>query len=215
MNRPALRAIAIATFFTLVPITLLVPGLTELVVDAHGGTRFQAHLFVSLNQLAGIVAVPVVLRLHRRGENTRAWLVALLLLDSMAFLGMRAADSLVTLFAWRAVDGLAHLPAVTLLMIAANRAGGRRRGASLGIVASALMVGVGVGAPLGGVLVDRDPALVYGVGAVLLRSRRPPRASCGCRVMPPRSPRPTTAITGTAGTRRPGCRSPTDSPIDS
>ena len=168
MNRPALRAIAIATFFTLVPITLLVPGLTELVVDAHGGTRFQAHLFVSLNQLAGIVAVPLVLRLHRRGENTRAWLVALLLLDAMAFLGMRAADSLVTLFAWRAVDGLAHLPAVTLLMIAANRAGGRRRGASLGIVASALMVGVGVGAPLGGVLVDRDPALVYGVGAVLL-----------------------------------------------
>ena len=148
MNRPALRAIALATFLTLVPITLLVPGLTELVMVAHGGTRFQSHLFVSLNQLAGIVAVPIAMRLHRRVPDTRAWIVALLALDAVSFLGMRSADSLGALFAWRAVDGLAHLPAVTFLMIAANRAGGQRRGASLGVVASALMVGVGVGAAL-------------------------------------------------------------------
>ncbi len=168
LNRPALRAIALATFLTLVPITLLVPGLTELVTGAHGGTRFQAHLFVSLNQLAGVLAVPVAMVLHRRLPDTRAWIVLLLALDAVSFLGMGAADSLATLFAWRAVDGLTHLPAVTFLMILANRAGGRRRGASLGVVASALMVGVGVGAPIGGILVDRDPMLVYRVGAALL-----------------------------------------------
>jgi MFS family permease len=151
-----------------VPITLLVPGLTELVTGAHGGTRFQAHLFVSLNQLAGIAAVPFAMRLHRRFPDTRAWIVTLLLLDATAFIGMGGADSLGSLFLWRAVDGVAHLPAVTFLMILANRAGGRRRGASLGVVASALMVGIGVGAPIGGVLVDRDPALVYRVGAALL-----------------------------------------------
>jgi MFS family permease len=168
LNRPALRAIALATFLTLVPITLLVPGLTELVTDAHGGSRFQAHLFVSLNQLAGIVAVPFAMLLHRRFPNTRAWIVALLALDAVSFLGMGAAGSLTSLFIWRAVDGITHLPAVTFLMILANRAGGRRRGASLGVVASALMVGVGVGAPIGGILVDRDPMLVYRVGAALL-----------------------------------------------
>lgn len=164
----ALSAIALATFLTLVPITLLVPGLTELVVDMHGGTRFQAHLFVSMNQLAGIIAVPMAMVLHRRWPHTRWWVVALLLLDAISFLGMRGAESLGALFAWRALDGIAHLPAVTFLMIAANRAGGQRRGASLGVVASALMVGVGVGAPLGGVLIDRDPILVYSVGAGLL-----------------------------------------------
>lgn len=171
MNRPAspaLGAIALATFLTLVPITLLVPGLTELVVDAHGGTRFQAHLFVSLNQLAGIMAVPVAMALHRRWPHTRRWVVGLLLLDAGAFLGMGAAETLGQLFAWRALDGIAHLPAVTFLMIAANRSGGERRGASLGIVASALMVGVAVGAPLGGVLVDSNRDLVYSVGAALL-----------------------------------------------
>jgi len=168
LNRPALRAIAIATFLTLVPITLLVPGLNELVSVAHGGTRFQAHLFVSLNQLAGIIAVPFAMRLHRRFPDTRRWILGLLALDAVSFVGMGAAGSLAELFAWRAVDGLAHLPAVTFLMIAANRAGGARRGASLGVVAAALMVGVGVGAPVGGILVDRDPGLVYGVGAALL-----------------------------------------------
>jgi 1-acyl-sn-glycerol-3-phosphate acyltransferase len=168
MNQPALRAIALATFLTLVPITLLVPGLTELVVDTHGGTRFQAHLFVSLNQIAGIIAVPIAMLLHRRWPATRWWILGLLAVDAVAFLGMRSAPTLGALFAWRALDGIAHLPAVTFLMIAANRAGGRRRGASLGVVASALMVGVGVGAPLGGVLIDRDPMLVYSVGAVLL-----------------------------------------------
>jgi MFS family permease len=167
-NRPALRAIALATFLTLVPITLLVPGLTELVVDAHGGTLFQAHLFVSLNQFAGILAVPVAMVLHRRHPHTKRWIVALLLVNAVAFLGMRSAGSLGALFAWRALDGISHLPAVTFLMIAANRAGGKRRGASLGVVASALMVGVGVGAPLGGFLIDRDPPLVYSVGAALL-----------------------------------------------
>lgn len=168
MNRPALRAIALATFLTLVPITLLVPGLTELVVDAHGGTLFQAHLFVSLNQFAGIIAVPIAMVLHRRHPQTKHWIVGLLLLNAVAFLGMRSAGSLGALFAWRALDGISHLPAVTFLMIAANRAGGKRRGASLGVVASALMVGVGVGAPLGGFLIDRDPPLVYSVGAALL-----------------------------------------------
>lgn len=163
-----LRAIALATFLTLVPITLLVPGLNELVVDAHGGTRLQAHLFVSLNQFAGILAVPFAMVMQRRFPMTRAWVPMLLLVNAVAFIGMREADSLGALFAWRAVDGLMHLPAVTFLMIAANRAGGRRRGASLGVVASALMVGVGVGAPLGGVLIDRDPMLVYSVGAGLL-----------------------------------------------
>lgn len=112
-SSPALGAIALATFLTLVPITLLVPGLTELVVDQHGGTRFQAHLFVSLNQLAGIIAVPFTMALHRRWPYTRRWVVGLLAVDAVAFIGMGLAPTLGVLFAWRALDGIAHLPAVT------------------------------------------------------------------------------------------------------
>lgn len=206
--RPAaLAPIAIATFLTLVPLTLLVPALTELVVDRHGGTRFQAHLFVALNQLAGIVAVPLAMRWHRRLGATRRWIIALLALDAIAFVGMWRAESLGALFVWRILDGVAHLPALTFLMIAANRAGGARRGASLGLVATALMFGVGVGLPTGGILAARDPLLVYPVGVVLLgiaalAAIGVPATAVGA----PEAPRGTTAAGASTETTAPAGR---------
>lgn len=164
----ARRAIALATFLTLVPITLIVPGLNELVIVALNGTRADAHAFAAVNMATGIVGVPIVLALFRRRPNLRAWLVGALLVDACAFLGMNAAESVPTLLAWRALDGFAHLPAVTLLMVAANRLAGEKRGATLGLVASSLMIGVAVGSPLGGWLAMRSPAAVYVTGAVLL-----------------------------------------------
>jgi len=163
-----LRSLALGTFLTLVPVTLLVPGLRELVMGAHGGTRLDAHLFMSVNMIAGMVAIPVVMRLLSRWPDVRTWLVGLLLADACVFAAMAAAPSVSALLALRAVDGALHLPAVTLLMVAANRFAGRRRGATLGVIASALMLGVAAGAPLGGWLVDRDPSLVYRAGAALL-----------------------------------------------
>jgi MFS family permease len=164
--RPQLT-IAVAMFLTLVPVTLLVPGLHELVA-AHGGSDSDAHAFMVVNMVAGMIAVPVTMRLLRRWSNVRAWLVGALLLDAVAFVGMRAAPSLGALYAFRVLDGAAHLPAVTMLMMVSNRLSGERRGGALGALASAVMIGVAVGSPLGGWLVERGPATVYAVGAALL-----------------------------------------------
>lgn len=167
-QRAARRAIALATFLTLVPLTLVVAGLHELVIVALHGTRGDAHTFTAVNMATGIVGVPIALALFRRRPNLRAWLVGSLLLDAGAFLGMNFATSVPTLLAWRALDGIAHLPAVTLLMVAANRLAGEKRGATLGLVATALMTGVAVGSPLGGWLVERGPSAVYLSAAALL-----------------------------------------------
>ena len=164
----ARRSIALATFLTLVPLTLVVPGLNELVLVAVHGTRADAHAFVAVNMATGIVGVPIALAFFRRRPNLRAWLVAALLIDALAFLGMNAATSVAPLLAWRALDGFVHLPAVTLLMVAANRLAGEKRGATLGLVASSLMIGVAVGSPLGGWLAARGAAAVYCTGAALL-----------------------------------------------
>ncbi|MBM3907901.1 MAG: MFS transporter [Gemmatimonadetes bacterium] len=166
--RYARRAIALATFLTLVPLTLVVAGLNELVIVHLGGSRADAHAFTAINMATGIVAVPIVMVLFRRWPNLRAWLVGSLLINAVAFLGMNAAPSVTVLLIWRAIDGVAHLPAVTLLMVAANRLGGERRGATLGLVATALMAGVAVGSPLGGWLVERGVEVVYYSGAALL-----------------------------------------------
>jgi len=159
--------IAFATILTLIPVTLLVPGLQELVQVAHGGSASAAHAFMTVNMVSGIVAVPVVMRWQRKLGSVRQWVSVLLALDAIVFLGMRAAPSLEALFALRVLDGALHLPAITLLMVAANRLAGPRRGGSLGLLGSSLMIGVAIGSPLGGRLVDRSPDLVYTVGALL------------------------------------------------
>lgn len=164
----ARRAIALATFLTLVPLTLVVAGLNELVIVHVGGSRADAHAFTAINMATGIVGVPIAMVLFRRRPNLRLWLVGSLLVDAVAFLGMNAAESVSVLLAWRALDGVAHLPAVTLLMVAANRLAGEKRGATLGLVATSLMMGVAIGSPLGGWLVERGPSAVYLTGAALL-----------------------------------------------
>lgn len=164
----ARRAIALATFLTLVPLTLVVAGLNELVIVHVGGTRADAHAFTAINMATGIIGVPIAMVMFRRRPSLRLWLVGSLLIDAVAFLGMNAAQSVPTLLAWRALDGIAHLPAVTLLMVAANRLAGEKRGATLGLVAMSLMMGVAIGSPLGGWLVERGPSAVYLRGAALL-----------------------------------------------
>ena len=158
---------SVAMFLALVPVTLLVPGLDELVVIRHGGTDGAAHGFMTVNMLAGMIAVPLLMRRLRRLGDLRPWLSALFVLDAIAFFGMGRASSLGALFAFRILDGAVHLPAVTLLMVAANRAAGDRRGASLGALASALMLGITVGSPLGGWLVQTGDRAVYDTGAAV------------------------------------------------
>jgi MFS family permease len=159
--------VALATILTLIPVTLLVPGLRELVEVAHGGSASAAHAFVTINMITGIIAVPFVMQLQRRFGSLRVWVAALLASDAVVFLLMRSAPSLTALFALRALDGALHLPAITLLMVAANRLAGPRRGGSLGLLGSSLMIGVAIGSPLGGRLIDRSPMLVYSVGAAV------------------------------------------------
>jgi MFS family permease len=123
---------------------------------------------MTVNMVAGMISVPVTLRLLRRWPDVRTWLFAALLIDALAFLGMGSATSLPMLYVFRAMDGMAHLPAVTLLMVASNRLSGAGRGGSLGALAGALMVGVAIGSPLGGVLVERGDWWVYGAGIAFL-----------------------------------------------
>ncbi len=164
---PRLLLVSLATILTLIPVTLLVPGLRELVQVTHGGSASAAHAFMTVNMISGIVAVPIVMRLQRHFGTVRIWVAVLLALDALVFLGMRSAPSLSALFALRALDGALHLPAITLLMVAANRMAGPRRGGSLGLLGSSLMMGVAIGSPLGGRLVDQSPMLVYLVGAAI------------------------------------------------
>lgn len=161
--------LALTTFLTLVPVTLPVPGLQELVGGRFGGSESHAHAFMTINMIAGMLGIPFTMRaVNRPGANVRRWLAWLLVADGAAFAGMMLAPNLPVLFAARVVDGYAHLSAVTILMVASNRLSGARRGGAMGALATAIMIGVAVGSPLGGWLVTQGAAALFGTGTAIL-----------------------------------------------
>lgn len=159
--------LALAMFLTLVPVTLVVPLLHELLVVRLEASPFTAHLFMAVNMMAGVIAAPVVVRLAKMWGGPSGWLAAMLALDAAAFWFMGGSESITELMAWRMVEGGAHLSAVTLLMAAANRVAGARRGMVMGLMGSALTLGVGLGAPLGGLIGARNAAMVFPAGAAI------------------------------------------------
>lgn len=161
------KLVPIAMFLSLIPVTLLVPGLAEVVMERHGGSERDAHAFMVVNMLAGIVSVPLILRSLARVSDVRRLLSSLFALDALAFAGMGLTDSLGGLYLFRVLDGAVHLPAVTLLMVVASRMAGGSQGRTMGALASALMLGVTVGSPLGGWLVGLGPRYLYGTGVAL------------------------------------------------
>lgn len=161
--------LAVITFLTLVPVTLPVPGLQELVGGRFGGSETDSHAFMTINMVFGMLGVPFTMRaVNRPGASTRAWLTSLLVADAVAFVGMMLAPSLGFLYVFRALDGYAHLSAVSILMVASNRLSNEGRGGALGALATAIMMGVAVGSPLGGWLVTRGTGAVFGWGAAML-----------------------------------------------
>lgn len=158
---------AFVMFLALVPVTLVVPVLHELLVVRLGASPFTAHLFMAVNMMAGVIAAPLVVRVANLSGGPSRWLPAMLALDGAAFSLMGMSESIAELMAWRVVEGGAHLSAVTLLMASANRVGGRRRGMVMGLMGSALTLGVGLGAPLGGLIGARDAAVVFPLGAAI------------------------------------------------
>ena len=188
--------LACGLFLAMVPVTIVAPLLYELLVKRLHASPLSAHLFMSVNMVAGIAAAPLVIRLSRLTGGPSRWLVGALALDGAAFWMMGQCVTVTAVMAWRAVEGAAHLSAVTLLMVGGNRLAGERRGAVMGLMGSALTLGVGLGAPLGGLIGTLDAALAFPVGAGMaflaalvcvplgLQQEAPPRPAAAARAAP-------------------------------
>ncbi len=154
----------------MVPVTMPVPVLRELVHDRFGVSELLTSLFMSINMLGALAAAPLVGALADRIGRRRAILTAALGLDALCFFALTAAVPFGLFLAVRFVEGCAHIAALSMLLAAASSAlPPERRGRAMGLVGGSMMLGVAIGAPLGGAL-GRGGALVpleVG-GAVLL-----------------------------------------------
>lgn len=150
----AARAVAVLglmLFLSMVPVTLLVAPLKELVGGRFGASPFWTHSFMSVNMVGAILAAPIIAYLSDGGLARRRVAALALALDAVILSAMNFAPSLTWLLVLRFFEGAAHILAIsTLMAIAAGWAGEGSRGRTMGIVGSAMMLGTACGTRLGG-----------------------------------------------------------------
>jgi MFS family permease len=138
-------------FGAMLNLTLVVPGLKELVVDELGGDVGDAALFFTVEMAAYLVFAPVWGVLSDRTGRRRPLIVAGFAASGVAYLGYLAIDSIPWLLALRFVQGAAAIAGwSTALALVLDRADTTTRPRLAGMAGASMILGVGLGAPFGG-----------------------------------------------------------------
>ncbi len=153
----------------MMPVTLPVPILRSLVGDRFAVSELLTSLFMSINMIGAAFAAPVAGALADRLGRRRPLVIVALLLDALCFLGMTLDLPFSAFLGIRLIEGCTHIFALSLLLsIAASLGGVEGRGRTMGITGAGMMLGVALGAPIGGVLGRVDPLRPLLTGAIVL-----------------------------------------------
>jgi len=152
-QRSTLLALGGATFLAMLPVTLIVPVLKEVLIDRFGASTFWTHSFMSINLVGAVLASPLIAALCDRGSRRSRTITLALVGDGVLLLAMSVAPTLPLLLALRAVEGAMHMLAISGLMaLAADHSDATHRGRVMGLLGACLMIGTAAGTRLGGVI---------------------------------------------------------------
>jgi MFS family permease len=171
VSTPRLAIVGILAISIMLPVTLPVPILRELVGDRFEVSELLTSLFMSVNMVGAAIAAPLAGVLADRIGRRRPLVIGALLADALCFLALTLDMPFGVFLAIRLIEGCAHIFALSLLLsIAASLGGSDRRGLTMGITGTGMMLGVALGAPIGGVLGSEDPLrpLIAGCGLLLV-----------------------------------------------
>lgn len=143
--------LSVLLFASMLPVTLLVAPLKELVGRRFDAGPFWTHSFMSVNMIGAILATPIISMLSDIGGKRARIAVLALAADACLLAGMSLVKNLAWLLTLRFFEGAAHILAIsTLMAIAAGWSGDTKRGRTMGIVGAAMMFGTACGTRLGG-----------------------------------------------------------------
>ncbi|MFQ5489970.1 MAG: MFS transporter [Phycisphaerae bacterium] len=167
-SRTMAAALGAAIFLSMLPVTMMVPVLKEVVADRFSAGSFWVHSFMSINMVGAVLFAPLGGALADRLGRRKPIVIVAALVDA-ALLGlMPKLTTLSSLLIVRFLEGGAHILVVTAIMaMAGDWADPKRRGAMMGLVGAALIFGTSCGAPLGGRIGEQAPLLVFFIGAAL------------------------------------------------
>ena len=160
--------VGLSVFLTMLPVTMLVPVLKEIVADRFAVSTFWTHSFMSINLVGAVVAALLAGIFADRLGRRKPLLLAAILADGLLLWGMGMTSRFPVFMLLRFFEGMAHILALTSLMaMASDWAGPNRRGRMMGVVGACLIFGTTVGAPLGGTIGRTAPHLVFPIGALI------------------------------------------------
>jgi MFS family permease len=170
------RAIALpclCLFFAMLNLTLVVPGLKELVVDELGGTVADTALFFTVEMVAYLVFAPLWGALSDRAGARRPFIVAGFFASGLVYLAYLGIGSIPLLLALRFLQGGASIAGwSTTMAMLFDSADETTRPRLAGLAGASLILGVGLGAPLGGAITSafgaRAPLATAGALFLLL-----------------------------------------------
>jgi MFS family permease len=168
---PAWRiaVLGVMAWSMLLPVTLPVPVLRELVAERFGVSELLTSLFMSINMVGAVLAAPLAGALADRFGRRPLLIAGALALDALCFLGLTREGPFPLFLAIRFVEGCAHIFALSLLLgLASGARPEAQRGLVMGATGSGLLFGVASGAPLGGRLGAEDPVTPLYVGAAVV-----------------------------------------------
>jgi MFS family permease len=168
VSRSALASLGLLAIAIMAPVTLPVPILRSLVGERFEVSELLTSLFMSVNMIGAALAAPLAGALADRIGRRRPLVVAALLVDAACFLAMTRDMAFPAFLALRLLEGCAHIFALSLLLSIAASLGGDRRGLTMGITGAGMMLGVAVGAPIGGLLGHVDALRPLFTGSLLL-----------------------------------------------
>lgn len=168
-TRIRIALIGVLAITIMMPVTLPVPILRTLVGERFEVSELLTSLFMSINMIGAAIAAPMAGALADRIGRRRPLVVGALLVDALCFVGMTLDLPFPVFMGIRLIEGCAHIFALSLVLsVAASLGGAQGRGRSMGITGAGMMLGVALGAPIGGLLGRIDPLRPVTMGAAVL-----------------------------------------------
>lgn len=165
MNRRTALLLAVLLLLSAMPDTMAAPVLKEMFVDRYGASVRDAQLFMAVNLLGAVAAIPVLLWARRR-TGPVVVLVGASLADA-ALLGVLAAPvGLWPSLGLRTAEGVTDVLVFASLFDLVRRTSGPHAARGLGVASTPLLLGLGLGAVAGGLAAQRvAPASELGADA--------------------------------------------------
>ena len=161
--------LGILALLMLVPVTLPVTVLRGLVQERFAVSELLTSLFMSINMLGALLSAPFAGAIADRMQRRAPIVVGALAADAVLLLALAAPLPFGAFMAVRFFEGAAHIVALsTLLGIASHARAAEQRGRVMGLTGAGIMLGVAIGAPIGGVIGHADPRVPLYVGSAIV-----------------------------------------------